>query len=144
MPEDEDFHTDFLPRFIDSLRVFHSGDPDPHIDLWSKREPVTLFAIRGMRNAGSDVLIETFRRVASWFTGVTSDYRWDIVAAEVIGDAAYTVSIESYDAIVDGHQEHFEVRSTHIFRREHGQWRAIHRHADRQPDAAPAAERPQR
>ena len=24
----EDFHRDFLPRFIDAQRAFHNGDPD--------------------------------------------------------------------------------------------------------------------
>ena len=39
----EDFHGDFLPRFIDAQRAFHDGDPEPNIALWSTADPVTLF-----------------------------------------------------------------------------------------------------
>ena len=132
MTEDEDFVDSFLPHFIDSLRAFHNGDPEPHIALWSSRDPVTLFAIRGMRDVGSEALTATFRRVASWFSDVR-DYEWDLVAADVTGGSAYTVCVERFTASVNGTPEHFEVRSTHIFRREAGRWKAVHRHADRQP-----------
>jgi ketosteroid isomerase-like protein len=133
MTEYEDFHDDFLPRFIDSLRAFHDGDPDPHIALWSTNDPVTLFAIRGMRNSGTEALTATFRRVAGWFSDVAG-YAWELVASGTNGDLAYTVSIERYSTSVEGRNpEDFEVRSTHVFRREGGRWLAVHRHADRQP-----------
>ena len=61
MPEIEDFHRDFLPRFIAAQRAFHDGDPEPNIALWSTQEPVTLFAVRGMRESGADALSATFR-----------------------------------------------------------------------------------
>jgi ketosteroid isomerase-like protein len=133
MADLEDFHRDFLPRFIDSLRAFHDGDPEPHIALWSKADPVTLFAIRGMRNVGTAELTATFRRVAAWFSDV-ADYTWELVASGVSGDSAYTVGIERFTASVNGSSpERFEVRSTHLFRRERGRWLAMHRHADRRP-----------
>jgi ketosteroid isomerase-like protein len=139
MPETEDFEHSFLPRFIDSLRAFHDGDSEPHIALWSSREPVTLFAIRGMHEVGTGALTATFRRVASWFSDVR-DYRWDLVASAVTGDSAYTVCVERYTVSVDGRApEDFAVRSTHLFRREDGRWLAVHRHADRQQLEAPAA-----
>jgi ketosteroid isomerase-like protein len=133
MPDAEDFEQSFLPRFIDSLRAFHDGDPEPHIALWSTTDPVTLFAIRGMREVGTEALTATFHRVASWFSDVR-DYRWELIASAVSGDWAYTVCIERYSVWVEGRgREDFEVRSTHLFRREDGRWRAVHRHADRQP-----------
>jgi hypothetical protein len=30
MRVDEDFHHEFLPRFIDAQRAFHAGDPEPN------------------------------------------------------------------------------------------------------------------
>jgi ketosteroid isomerase-like protein len=140
MSELEDFHQSFLPRFIDAQRAFHGGDPEPNIALWSTADSVTLFAIRGMRNVGSQALTETFRRVSSWFAGV-SGYDWELIASDVNGDSAYTVGIERFTASVQGGTpEAFEVRSTHVFRREDGRWLAVHRHADRQPvSESPAA-----
>jgi hypothetical protein len=29
----EDFHRDFLPRFIEAQRAFHDGDPEPNNSL---------------------------------------------------------------------------------------------------------------
>ena len=132
MPEPEDFHRTFLPRFIDAQRAFHEGDPEPNIALWSTADHVTLFAIRGLRNVGTEALTATFRRVSSWFSDVAG-YEWELIASDVAGDSAYTVCIERYNASVNGRPEDFEVRSTHIFRREEGRWLAVHRHADRQP-----------
>ena len=133
MSEPEDFHRDFLPRFIDAQRAFHGGDPEPNIALWSTADHVTLFAVRGMRNVGTDALTSTFRRVASWFSDVAG-YEWELISSDVSGDSAYTVCIERYSASVSGGTpEDFEVRSTHVFRREDGRWLAVHRHADRQP-----------
>ena len=49
------------------------------------------------------------------------------------GDMAYTVCLERYTATVVGGPQTTEYRSTHVFRRENGRWRAVHRHADRRP-----------
>jgi hypothetical protein len=50
----EDFHRDFLPRFIDAQRAFHDGNAEPNLALWSTAELVTLFAARGLVDAGSE------------------------------------------------------------------------------------------
>jgi ketosteroid isomerase-like protein len=58
----------------------------------------------------------------------------------VSGDLAYTVAIERYLASTHGGPQALtELRVTHVFRRENGQWRAVHRPADRNPpDQQPA------
>jgi hypothetical protein len=66
----EDFHRDFLPRFIDARRAFHDGDPEPNLALWSIEDPVTLFAARGLVDSGTEPVTETFRFVASTFSDV--------------------------------------------------------------------------
>ena len=52
MVEPEDFHRDFLPRFIEAQRAFHNRDAEPNIALWSTTDPVTLFAVRRMCERG--------------------------------------------------------------------------------------------
>jgi hypothetical protein len=44
----EDFHRDFLPRFIDAQRAFQNGDPEPNVALWSTADPVTLSLLAGL------------------------------------------------------------------------------------------------
>jgi hypothetical protein len=66
----EDFHHDFLPRFIDAQRTFHDGDAAPNNALWTRTDPVTLFAARGLCESGTEYVTETFHRVASGFSAV--------------------------------------------------------------------------
>ena len=55
----EDFHRDFLPRFIDAQRAFHDGDRAPNNALWTDAPPVTLFAARGLCESGTERVTET-------------------------------------------------------------------------------------
>jgi hypothetical protein len=55
------------------------------MELWSRRDPVTLFGAIGMSESGWDRLSRTFPWVASRFSEV-SDYRIDVAVVEVSGD----------------------------------------------------------
>ncbi len=129
----EDFHRDFLPRFIDAQRRYHSGDAEPNNALWSTRDPVSLFAARGLSGVGTEDVTKTFRLVASWFSDLRS-YEWELLVSNVSGDLAYTVAIERYTASREGRPPApTELRATHVYRRENGHWKAVHRHADLRP-----------
>jgi ketosteroid isomerase-like protein len=133
MAEPEDFYSDFLPRFIDAQRAFHDGDPEPNLALWSTEDPVTLFAARGLVDSGTEPVTKTFRFVASTFSDVGS-FDWETLASGVAGDFAYTAAVELYtNSREGGPLERTELRATHVYRREGGQWRAVYRHADRRP-----------
>jgi hypothetical protein len=80
MGDVDDFHRDFLPRFIDAQRAFHDGDPEPNNTLWSTTEPVSLFAARGLNAIGSEDVTKTFRFISSWFSDVHS-YEWELLAS---------------------------------------------------------------
>jgi ketosteroid isomerase-like protein len=133
MAEPEDFYRDFLPRFIDAQRAFHDGDPEPNLALWSSEDPVTLFAARGLLESGTEPVTAAFRFVASTFSDVEI-FHWETLASGVAGDFAYTAAVERYtNSRNGGPPEQTELRATHVYRREDGQWRAVHRHADRRP-----------
>jgi ketosteroid isomerase-like protein len=71
-----------------------------------------------------------FRWLASRFSGV-SDYRLDLVAAGLRRDLAYTVGFERSRVSIDGGPAQENVlRVTHVFRRENGEWKIVHRHGD--------------
>jgi SnoaL-like domain len=75
----------------------------------------------------------TFRFVASTFSDVVT-FDWETLASGVAGDFAYTAAVERYTNSRDGGPpEQTELRATHVYRRESGHWRAVHRHADRRP-----------
>jgi ketosteroid isomerase-like protein len=81
------------------------------------------------------------RWVASQFSNNTA-YSFELVAAGVSGDLAYTVGYERHTTSVGGGPaELHTLRVTHVYRREDGEWKIVHRHGDVKPiDQSPPAE----
>jgi ketosteroid isomerase-like protein len=128
---------DFLAWVNSSLRdaevAIHNGDAAPRRAIWSREEPVTVLgawkSATGQKEVG-----ELFALLEGNFSDCTS-YSYDIVAADVKDDMAYTVGYEHTQASVDGEPRTYTLRATQIYRREDGQWKVAHRHADTVPDA---------
>ena len=139
MSELDDFLSDVLARQVAAEEAIHNGDAAPRLAMWSTNDPVTLFgAIRS--NRGWDEVSRTFRWLASRFSDCTS-YRFELVAAGASGDLAYTVGYEHTSVSVDGvPAEPYTLRVTHVYRREDGEWKVVHRHGDSPPvdESAPA------
>jgi ketosteroid isomerase-like protein len=83
-----------------------------------------------MSQSGWDKLSATFASVASRFSDV-SDFHFDVEVVGVDGDMAYTLGFERFNGSIAGRPvEPVLVRVTHIYRREDGVWKIVHRHAD--------------
>jgi ketosteroid isomerase-like protein len=68
--------------------------------------------------------------VASRFSNV-SDFRFDVELVEVSGEMAYTLGLERFNGSIAGRPvEPVTVRVTHVYRRENGEWKIVHRHGD--------------
>jgi ketosteroid isomerase-like protein len=133
MNELEEFRSTILARQAEAEAALVQGDPEPRIELWSRRDPVTLMGAWGPNKSGWEELSRIFRWVASRFTEA-SDFRWDIEVAQVSGDLAYTVGYERLNASIDGGPlAPMTVRVTHVYRREDGEWKIVHRHGDTAP-----------
>jgi ketosteroid isomerase-like protein len=129
----DDFRSRTLARQAEAEEAFHHGDPGPRMEMWSRRDPVTLFGAAGMFKSGWDELSQTFPWVSSRFSNV-SDYRFDVLVADVRGDMAYAVGYERFNGSIDGRPvEPITVRATQIYRREGGEWKIVHRHGDNPP-----------
>jgi ketosteroid isomerase-like protein len=70
-----------------------------------------------------------FNTLAGTLSDCTS-HVYDIVAADVIGDMAFTAGYERTEATVNGERRRYVLRVTQIYRRENGEWRVAHRHGD--------------
>jgi ketosteroid isomerase-like protein len=140
MTELDEFLTSFLPRQIEAEIAIHNGELAPRMALWSTNDPVTLFGAWGPCNSGWDEVSLTFEWVASRFSNGSS-YAFELIAAGVSGDLAYTVGYERSAASVDGGPvEPNVLRVTHVYRREGGDWKIVHRHGDHLPiDQSPSA-----
>ncbi len=133
MSELDNFLTTTLARQVEEEEALHNGDVQPRQAMWSTQEPVTVFG--ALKSAsGWDEVSRDFRWIASRFSDCTA-YRFELVAAGVSSDLAYTVGYEHISASMDGVPvEPFTLRVTHVYRRENGEWKIVHRHADRVPD----------
>jgi ketosteroid isomerase-like protein len=130
MNEVEEFRSTILARQTEAEEAIVTGDAGPRMELWSRRNPVTLFGAIGMSESGWEKLSRTFSWVASRFSEV-SDFRFDVEMVNVVGDMAYTLGFERFKASVAGRPvEPVTVRVTHIYRREEDAWKIVHRHAD--------------
>jgi ketosteroid isomerase-like protein len=131
--EVKEFLDDMLPRQVAAERAIHNGDVEPRLALWSHRDPVTLFGA-ALSGSGWERLSADFATVASWFSD-SQEYDVEIVAAGASGDLAYTVGYEHNVVSVRGEPSTYTLRVTHVYRREDGEWRIVHRHADAPPGA---------
>jgi ketosteroid isomerase-like protein len=140
MSDREDFLTTFLPRLVSAEAALHSGDVEPRTRLWTRKDPVTLFGALGPCDYGWTSVGTTFQWLAPLFSPCHG-YALDLVAAEVSGDMAYTVGFErSVHVMDDGQPAERVLRATQVYRREHEQWRVVHRHGDVPPeDHSPGA-----
>ena len=149
MSETEAFLASVLPRLTEADLALHNGDAGPRKALWSHDDPVTLF---GPVRSGSrwDELRQLFDWLESQFSN--GSYEYEVLAAGASGDLGYIVGIEHSSVSVGGAEpEAYDLRVTTICRRENGDWRVVHRHADPDPEsdsarrqAARLSERPVR
>jgi ketosteroid isomerase-like protein len=90
----------------------------------------------GLGEAGVADVHQRYLRAATAFrpSGATVDF--DYLVKDVQGRLAYTVAIERANVLYAGRTEGTPqvLRVTMLFRREHGVWHIVHRHADTMTD----------
>ena len=120
-------------RLKDAEEAMHNGDAAPRLAIWSENDPVTVFG--ALKSAiGREEVRELFRFLETRFSDSRS-YSYEIVAADVVGDMAYTAGYEHTQTSVTGEPRSYTLRATQIYRRENGEWKVAHRHADEVPKA---------
>jgi ketosteroid isomerase-like protein len=125
------FLEEMLPRQLEAEKAIHVGDVEPRTRVWSHDDPVTLFGALGPCVSGWADIRKTFEWVATQFAPVET-YDFELIAAGASGDLAYTVGYER-STFPDREFEPKVVRVTHVYRRENGEWKIVHRHGDLQP-----------
>lgn len=133
MAERDEFLAWVGSRLKDAEIALPNGDAAPRLAIWSRLEPVTVLGAWKQANGPQEVG-ELFAQLERTFSDCTS-YSHEVIAADVIGDLAYTVGYEHTQASVEGQPRKYTLRVTQIYRREGGDWKVVHRHADTVPDA---------
>ena len=114
--------------------TFLTGDPEPFKALWSHADDVTIFGGYGRSRRGWSEVARRLEWASARFREGSVTY--ELLTAGSIGELGYAVGIERGRVTVVGHDEAGDIalRVTHLFRREGGRWRVIHRHADHSAD----------
>ncbi|HEX8935814.1 MAG TPA: nuclear transport factor 2 family protein [Pseudonocardiaceae bacterium] len=128
--EVEEFLGGMLPRQLATEHALCRGDAGPRSGTWSQHDPVTLFGAAVPIRRGWDEVSSTFRWLASRFSDLR-DYEFELIAADASEDLAYTVGFEHKTVVADGEPVTYTLRVTHVYRREDGLWKIVHRHGDR-------------
>lgn len=127
--EVDEFLAGTMPRLNEVEIALHNGDAVPRITMWSHNEPVTLFGA-ALSGRGWTEIAPVFERLASSFSNCTS-YEIEVVAAGASGDLAYIAAFEHTTVSLNGEPPNpYVLRVTTVFRREDGEWKVVHRHAD--------------
>jgi ketosteroid isomerase-like protein len=118
-----------MPRLRQAETDLHDGDAAPRMAMWSHEPPVTLFG-GVMGGSGWAEIEPIFERLGAAFSGCRS-FENDVIAAGAGEDFAYTAAYEHTTASIrGGPPSAYVLRVTTVFRREDGEWKVVHRHAD--------------
>jgi ketosteroid isomerase-like protein len=131
MTERDEFVTWVNTVLREAEVALHEGDATRRRGVWSRNEPVTVLG--AWRNAiGRAEVDALFTYLEETFSGCRS-FEFELLAADVVGDMAYTVGFEHTRATVDGEERAYTLRVTQVYRREAGEWKVAHRHGDSSP-----------
>ena len=120
----------FIERDREALDAIVRGDPEPKKKLYSRRDDATLANPFGPPARGWQKVAETLERAASQLREGKA-LAFERISEYATAELAYIVEIERYYGKVGTSEAAPNaLRVTTIFRREHGEWRIVHRHAD--------------
>ena len=129
MSELDAFLSVVLPQMKVADTALHNGDAAGRIAMWSREDPLTLFGA-ALSGSGWEEIGPVFDAVAARFSDCSS-WEFELLAAGASGDLGYTVGIERTTCRMGGAAPtSYALRVTTVFRREGGDWKAVHRHAD--------------
>lgn len=121
----------FLARREKVSDQYIQGDVAPLLDISTRSDPATFFPPSGDRVVGANKVGAANTKGAMAF-GKGSKGRFEVLQSGASGDLAFWTGIQHADMVMKGKKARvkMKLRFTEVFRRERGQWKLVHRHAD--------------
>lgn len=122
-----DFGT-FMELREAAAKQYETGDAEPLRGMATRHPPATLFGADGATKLGPERVLEAYDK------GVMADgeTHFEVLQSAASDGLAYWVGLQhSTVRVADSNTpRHVVLRVTELFRREKGEWKLIHRHAD--------------
>jgi hypothetical protein len=127
----------FMKKLELAEEEFVQGRPEAFKSLWSRADNVTLCGGFGGIEYGWQNVARRLEWVSLKYTDGTRTR--EEISSFVSADFAYIVQIEviHFRIAEQSTQATQELRATMVFRREEGEWKIVHRHADSQTTTKP-------
>jgi hypothetical protein len=127
----------FLQRYEAANTAFVNGDPSLWLTIAADQDPVSIFGgFGGLGETGIASVHQRYLLAATAFRPSGATVAFQYLVKDVQGRLAYTVAIERSNVLYAGQTELRPqiLRVTMLFRRDHGEWKIVHRHADTMVD----------
>ena len=123
-----------IARLHAAMAKVANGDTSAIRALYAHSDDATSFYGWGGYEKGWDEVSKRWDWAGQQFKGGTVSYQ--SVTTVAAAELAYTTDIETFRVRMDGMDEptQWSNRVTHIFRLQDGEWRLLHRHANRLED----------
>ena len=120
-----------IARLHTAMAKVANGDISEILALYTQTDDASSFYGWGGYEKGWDAVSRRWDWAGQQFKGGTVSY--ENVTAVVTAELAYTTDIETFNAHVANMDRptQWSNRVTHVFRLEDGEWRLVHRHANR-------------
>jgi ketosteroid isomerase-like protein len=131
MPALDETFEEFLKRRESVSLDYVNGNPSTLIDISASHDPATFFSPSGdLISGAADVNAANEKGAASFREGSTGHF--EILQSSESGDLAFWSGLQHAKARMEGKDGEIpmSLRVTEVFRREDGEWKLVHRHAD--------------
>jgi ketosteroid isomerase-like protein len=121
----------FMKRREEASVAYVQGDAEPLSRIVARVSPATFFPPRGGYQQGAADVASTYEHDAALFEP-GSESRFEVLHMAASDGIAYWVGFMRSTVRMRGSAEAIpmNLRTTEVFRREGGEWKLIHRHAD--------------
>jgi ketosteroid isomerase-like protein len=120
---------DFMSEREQAALAYCQGDASRVNGLSTNHAPASFFGPDGSAIRGAKAIKDAYQQGAKSF-GPGGKSKLDIIQSASGGDIAYWSGLQHAEVEIDGKSKPMTLRITELFRKENGDWKLVHRHAD--------------